>query len=269
MKLVSVGDADLEVDARGSREPVLLLQTALIANELLLVASEPGLLDSYRVILYRRRGYGRSSSAKGPGSIASDAGDCRDLLAALDIERTHIVGVSYSAAVTLQLAMTDPTRVHTLTVIEPPPLHIPNAEEFVAANRELVELHRSEGTSVALDNFLTRLIGRDWKAALESHLPGAVQQVERDAATFITNDVPALLSWDFDAAAARKIHQPTLYVGGTDSGPWFAAVRKIMLDWLSPEDVVMNGADHYLAVTHPEQIARALADFITRHPITL
>jgi pimeloyl-ACP methyl ester carboxylesterase len=267
MRLVAVGEADLEVDIRGAGEPVLLIQTALTADEFLPLANQPALQDSYRVILYRRRGYGRSSPAEEPGSIVSDAGDCRDLLALLDIEHAHIVGVSYSAAVALQLAVSDPTRVHTLTMIEPPPVCIPNAEEFVAANRELVEIYRSEGTRVALDNFFTRLIGPDWRTELEAHLPGAVRQVERDAATFFASDIPSLLSWNFDAAAARYIQQPTLYIGGTDSGPWFAAVRKIMLDWLSPEDVVLEGADHNLVVTHPGQIARALTDFIARHPI--
>jgi pimeloyl-ACP methyl ester carboxylesterase len=41
-----------------------------------------------------------------------------------------------------------------------------------------------------------------------------------------------------------------------------------MHDWLSePEDVVVPGADHNLAVTHPGQIVGALSDFINRHPI--
>lgn len=269
MRLVSVGDADLEVDVRGSGEPVLLIQTALTADEFLPVARQSALQDSYRVILYHRRGYGRSSPAGAAGSIVRDAGDCRDLLAVLDIDHAHIVGVSYSAAVALQLAVTDPTRVHTLAVIEPPPVHIPNAEEFIAANRELLELYRREGTSVTLDKFLTRLMGTEWRVELEKHLPGAVQQVERDAATFFETDVPALLSWDFDATSVRHIHQPTLYIGGTDSGPWFAAVRELMLDWLNPEEViVVEGADHNLAVTHPGQIARALTDFIGHYPIT-
>lgn len=268
MGLVSVGDVDLEVEVRGTGEPVVFIQTALTADEFLPVASQPGVREFYQVILYHRRGYGRSSPAEGPGSIMRDASDCQGLLAVLDIERAHVVGVSYSAAVALELAVTVPSLVHTLTVIEPPPMHIPNAEEFIAANNELLQLHRSEGTSVALDNFLTRLIGPDWREDLESHIPGVVRQVERDAATFFTSDIPALLSWDLDAEAARHIHQPTLYIGGSESGPWFAEVRKLMLDWLSPaEDVIVEGADHNLAATHPGQIAHALTDFIGRHPI--
>jgi pimeloyl-ACP methyl ester carboxylesterase len=129
-------------------------------------------------------------------------------------------------------------------------------------------LYRSEGADVALDYFLTRFIGPNWRVELQTLLPGAVHEVERDAASFFASDIPALLSWEFDAEAARRIDQPTLYIGGTDSGPWFAAVRTLLLDWLSAEDVIVEGADHNLAVTHPEQIAGALAGFIARHPIT-
>ncbi len=269
VRLISIGQVDLEVEVRGTGEPVVLIQTALTAGEFLPLASQPVLQESYQVIFYHRRGYGGSRPAEAPGSIMRDARDCRDLLAALGIERAHVVGVSYSAAVALQLAVTAPTRVHTLTVIEPPPTHIPNAEEFIAANTELIQLHHSQGASAALDNFLTRLLGPAWRDDLETHIPGAVRQVERDAETFFESDIPALLSWDFDAEVARQIHQPTLYIGGSESGPWFTEVRRLMLDWLSPtEDVVVAGADHNLAVTHPGQIANALTDFTGRHPIT-
>lgn len=268
MRLISVGDAYLDVDVRGSGEPVVLIQTALTADEFLPVARQPALQESYQVILYHRRGYGRSSPAEGPGSIMRDARDCQDMLDVLDIERAHVIGVSYSAAVALQLAVTAPARVHTLAVIEPPPVHIPNAEEFIAANKELLRLHRTEGTSVALDNFLTRLMGTKWRDDLEAHIPGAVRQVERDAATFFATDIPALLSWDFDADDAHHINQPTLYIGASQSGPWFEAVRKLMTEWLSPsEAVIIEGADHNLAATHPGQVARAITNFIARHPI--
>jgi pimeloyl-ACP methyl ester carboxylesterase len=268
MRLAHVGDTDLEVDVRGSGEPVVLIQTALTADEFLPVARQSALQESYRMVLYHRRGYGRSTPVEGGGSIARDADDCRDLLAVLDIESAHIVGVSYSAAVALQLAVNAPSVVHTLTVIEPPPVHVPNSEGFIAANRELMELHSTEGTRVALNDFLTRLMGPQWRDDLESLLPGAVRQVERDAATFFATDLPALLEWDFDAEAARRLDMPTLYVGGTESGPWFDAVHMLMSDWLSPsQDVAIAGADHNLAVTHPEQVARALTNFISRYPL--
>lgn len=268
MRRIPVGDSVLEFETRGSGEPVVLIQTALVADELLRLADQSPLRDHYQLIVYRRRGYGGSSPVRGPGSVARDAKDCRDLLNLLEVEHAHVVGVSYSAAVALQLALTTNTPVHTLTVIEPPPLYVSKAEEFVAANNELLQLHRTFGASYALDNFLTRLMGRNWREDLEEKVPSAVEQVERDATTFFETDIPALLTWEFSREAADLIRQPTLHIGGTNSGPWFAEVREQMLDWLpAPEDVLIDGADHNLAATHPTRIAQEIAEFISRYPI--
>lgn len=71
-----------------------------------------------------------------------------------------------------------------------------------------------------------------------------------------------------DGRDAARIDVPVLYVGGADSGPLFAEVRALILDWLPhAEDVVITGADHSLAITHPGEIAAALASFVRRHPI--
>jgi hypothetical protein len=59
-----------------------------------------------------------------------------------------------------------------------------------------------------------------------------------------------------------------LHVGGSLSGPWFADVRRLMLTWLPhAEDGVLSGANHSFAITHPHELAIALAEFLRRHPI--
>ncbi|GAA2144289.1 alpha/beta hydrolase [Nocardioides koreensis] len=264
---VSVSDAVLEVTDRGSGEPLVLIQTALIADELLPLADDPGLRDHFRVIAHHRRGYGRSSPVAGAGSIERDADDCRELLAGLGVGRAHVVGLSYSGAVALQLARSAPDLVHSLCLIEPPPLHTPSAGEFVAANAELTDLYRRNGVPAALDRF-GDFIGADWRRVLERRLPGAGARAERDAGTFFATDLPALLSWRFGPDDARRIGQPVLHVGGTESGPWFAEVRELVLAWLPhAEDVVLDGADHSLALTHTSELGEALASFLRRHPM--
>jgi pimeloyl-ACP methyl ester carboxylesterase len=95
-----------------------------------------------------------------------------------------------------------------------------------------------------------------------------ISKVERDTATFIETDMPALLSWRFGPGAARRLDQPTLYVGGSESGPWWDEVHALIRDWLpQTEDVIIDGADHSLATTHPEQIAEPIAAFLGKHPI--
>lgn len=245
----------------------MLIQTALVADEFLPLAGEPALRDRYRVVRYHRRGYGGSSPVEGPGSISRDAADCRALLAAVGIDRAHVVGVSYSGAVALQLALDAPASVHSLALLEPPPVHVPSAAQFLAVNAELRQDYQSRGAAAALDGFLTQVIGSDWWVAIEDAVPGGGQQLETDTPTFFETDLPALLAWRFDAEDARRITQPVVHIGGSDSGPLFAEVRDLVLAWLpQAEDVVLAGADHSLAITHPAEVATALVDFLQRNP---
>lgn len=80
VQLVTVDGAQLEVLECGSGEPIVFVQTALTADELLPVAQAPALEHGYHKIIYHRRGYAGSSAVSGPGSIARDAADCRALL---------------------------------------------------------------------------------------------------------------------------------------------------------------------------------------------
>lgn len=266
MSMTAVGAARLEVLDAGSGEPVVFVQTALTADELFPVADR--LRDRFRTIVYRRRGYGESTPAAGPGSISQDAADCCTLLEVLGIPRAHVVGFSYSGAVAMQLTADAAEKVHSLTLVEPPPVHVPSAPEFRAANEQLFAARSARGLDAALEEFLTQVIGPHWRTDMERYLPGSVEQMRRDSRTFFDVDMPALLAWQFSAGDANRIKCPVLHVGGTASGPWFAEVHRLILDWFpDAEDVVVDGADHSLAITHTAQVAAALNSFMRRHPM--
>lgn len=268
MRLVEVGGTELEVHDVGTGGPVVLVQTALTADELAPLAERLVARGAYRAIVYHRRGYASSGPVQGPGSIVRDATDCRNLIDGLGLGRVHIVGYSYSGAVALQLAADAPEHVQTLTLIEPPPVHVPSSAEFRAVNARLLEVRGARGPGAALEEFLTLVIGPDWRTEVEPRLPGAAEQMQRDTTTFFDTDLPALLSWRFDIEDARRINCPVLQVSGSDSGPWFAEVRDLILTWLpQTDDVMITGADHSLALTHTPQVADALADFLGRHAI--
>ncbi|MGH8827373.1 MAG: alpha/beta fold hydrolase, partial [Jiangellaceae bacterium] len=238
MRLVEVGGIELAVHDVGRGDPVVFVQTALTADELAPLAEHLINRGAYRAILYHRRGYARSSPVQGTGSVVRDAADCRDLIVALGLGRAHIVGYSYSGAVGLQLAADSAGHVQTLILIEPPPVHVPSAVEFRAANARLQEARRARGPATALEEFLTLVIGPNWRTEVEQRLPGAAEQMQRDTATFFDTDLPALLAWRFDAEDARRVNCPVLHISGGESGPWFAEVRDLVLTWLpQAEDV--------------------------------
>lgn len=249
-------------DLGGGTDVLLLVQTALTADELLPVARQPALADRRRVA-FHRRGYDASGPALAPPSVRDDAADCIALLDALDVPVAHLLGFSYSTAVVVEAAATWPDRVATVVLVEPPPVHTAFAGEFAEVNAELADVFRRRGAAVALDTFLSRLLGADWRPATEAALPGSVAQMERDAAAFFGHDMPALLAWDFDAARAQRIRCPVLHLAADGSGPWFAASRDLALRWFpQAHQAEVAGADHGLMLTHPAEVAAAVAAFL-------
>ena len=65
MRLVEVGDIELEIHDLGQGDPVVLVQTALTADELAPLAALVATRGPYRAIAYHRRGYLGSSRFRG------------------------------------------------------------------------------------------------------------------------------------------------------------------------------------------------------------
>lgn len=254
----------------GSGEPIVVIQTALTADELRPLSKQTAQHGEHQVFHYHRRGYAGSGPALREGSVAADAADTGALIRALDAAPAHVVGVSYSAAVGLTLASSSPELVQTLAVVEPPPVGTPGAVEFRKANLQLLENHRALGPQVALDQFMTMLIGQDWREASERDLPGSVAAMERDAPTFFGSDIPALLSWRFGVTEAARVRCPVLYVGGSESASWFTEMRARILCLLPrADDATVEGAGHLLASTHPAEVVAPLLEHFRRHPRSL
>ncbi|TNM42823.1 alpha/beta fold hydrolase [Nocardioides albidus] len=252
----------LEVHDLGDGVPLLMIQTGLTADELLPLALSPDLADYRRLVLHRR-GYAGSASPHDQPSIAAESCDCVELLDDLGLERAHVLGYSYSAAIALDLAVAHSDRVASLVLLEPPPSVTVHRAAFLAVVAELVDLRREQGVAAALEAFVAMQAPPAWWAALERDVPDAREQMLRDAATFFDRDLPALCDWTFGDAEATRVACPVLHVGGDASGPWWAAVRKRVLGWFpGAADVVVPGADHGLAVTHAAAVAAAISLFL-------
>ncbi|OMQ15201.1 hypothetical protein A7K94_0211205 [Modestobacter sp. VKM Ac-2676] len=266
MARVAVDGAELETAVFGSGDPIALVPTALTADELLPLAER--LRARFQVVHYHRRGYAGSSPATLPGSVARDAADCAQLLSALAVGSAHVVGVSYSAAVALQLAVDHPDAVGTLTLVEPPPVHGPRDAAFRAANAELLRDRQARGAEAAADRFLARTMGPAWRDQLDAVVPGSWAQALSDSSTFFDVDIPALLDWPFDVTAASRVRCPVLHVTGGQHGPLFQGIDELIHTWLPhAEQVTIADAGHDVALTHPDALVHVLMPFLDRYPL--
>jgi pimeloyl-ACP methyl ester carboxylesterase len=240
----------LEYEVRGQGEPVLLIHGAIIADLLRPLAAEPA-LSHYRVIVLHRRGYAGSSSVGDTWSVEQDAADAAALLRYLGIARAHVVGHSAGGIVALELAAMFPERVQTLTLLDPPLL------SFARARR----LQPRTGGADSVEAFILGKGGPDLRAQLEARLPAAIQQARRDARRFSVAEWMALGAWSFDAAKARRVTAPVLFV----SQHHVADVDTAREWWPTLEFVELQGATHLFPFEAPAATAGAIADFLSRH----
>jgi pimeloyl-ACP methyl ester carboxylesterase len=258
--------AGLEYEEAGRGEPVLLIHGAIVADTFVPLMGEKTLTDGYRLIRYRRRGHGGSDRASEFG-LAQQARDAVALLAHLGVERAHVVGHSGGGTIALQLAMDAPGRVHTLVGLEPAVMPPEAVAGFLGAAAPIVDAYRSGDVARAVDLWMEAVSAGDWRSAV-ANMPGVAEQVEKDARTFFEVELPTISQWVFDRDRTGRISQPVLYVLGGESGPLFEAARDFFRSLVpGVEVVVLPGVNHLMQARDPEVVGRAIAGFLSRHPM--
>jgi 3-oxoadipate enol-lactonase len=116
MAIARAGDIELSYDRGGSGPPLLLIMgmsgTALHWGEPFL----EDLRRDFDVIAYDHRGVGESTRLEGPLTIPQLADDAANLLAALELDSAHVMGISMGGMIAQELVLRNPDAVRTLTL---------------------------------------------------------------------------------------------------------------------------------------------------------
>jgi pimeloyl-ACP methyl ester carboxylesterase len=270
MQSVNVNGIDLEYEVTGAGEPVLLI-SPVIADGFLPLVAEPALADRYQLIRYHKRGWVGSSHTPPPVSVADHAADAAALLDHLGLRPAHVAGHSSGAAVAAQLALDHPQYVHTLMLLEPSLIPVPSLGAFFTQVAPALEAYAGGDHAGALATFMSAVTGLEWekgRAVLEATVPGAVEQAIRDADTFFGVELPALSDWTFGAEQTARLGRPVLSVVGSETQPvWIETAEFLRSALPQVEECTIDGAGHLLQIQRPEPVARAMAEFLDRHPI--
>jgi pimeloyl-ACP methyl ester carboxylesterase len=268
MDRAKVNGVELEYEVRGAGEPVLLIDM-LIADCFVPLLPEPALAHGYQLIRYHKRGWVGSTHTPPPVSIAEHAADAAALLEHLGVRRAHIAGHSAGASIGAQLALDDPEKVHTLTLLEPTLVSLPLGGEFLTAAAPVFEAYASGDHSGAFAMFVTAASGLDWegcRALLEERIPGVVTQSIKDADTFFGVELPAVAEWTFGPEQAAAIRRPVLSVIGAETQPMWVEIADFLRSSLPHvEECTIDGAGHLLQIQRPEPVARGMAGFLARN----
>lgn len=260
--------AGLEIEETGQGEAVLLSHGGHVADGFLPLMREGELAEHYRLIRYRRRGYGNSAPVTGAFNVLQQAQDANALLRHLCVDRAHLVGHSYGGAMAIQLAIEAPDLVHSITVLEPAILAPETVAAFSEALFPIFEAYKSGDIDKALDLFMSAASAREWRSAVQSTVPGGVKQAARDAQTSFECEIPGIVAGIFNADGAKRLSQPILFAKGSESGVLFDEAMKYFVSVIPhTEQVVIPGMNHLMQMLNPKCIAAKIAEFIARNPM--
>lgn len=116
MASVEVGGTELYYERAGQGEPLLLIQGMSATHMAWGRPFRSQLERSFECVIFDNRGMGRSGRAQLPFTTVDLAGDVLGLLDALQIESTHVLGISMGGMVAQELALSNPHRMRTLTL---------------------------------------------------------------------------------------------------------------------------------------------------------
>jgi pimeloyl-ACP methyl ester carboxylesterase len=271
MDTITVAGARLAYEVCGDGDPIVLLHPGFVANAFAPLLREPA-LAGYRLIAYHRRGYGASTPAAAPFSVAAQAADCLALLDGLSLARAHLVGHSFGANIALEVARTAPARVWSLSLLEPPlpwAMRPESAQLMLDVMGAAAQRFAAGALEEGVETWLTAAFGPGWQEPVEQRLPGGVAQVLRDGAAAMGVEAPALQTWRFGPDDLAAIQQPTLAVYHVDPVvAIFDQVQQTLMALLPQvESMVVPNATHMLQIQNPRSVGDGLAAFWARHPL--
>lgn len=237
---VSVQDGQLYYEVAGEGPAVVLLHGFSLDTRMW-DAQMAALTQSYTVIRYDRRGFGRSTLPVAPYSHVADL---HTLLAHLQISKAALVGLSRGGSVALEFALTYPTQVEALVLVDSVLGGYRWSDEYRALDKTVWDTARTQGIAAGKAAWIAHPI---FTPVLEQAAVGAQFRMMVEEYTgwhFLNRDLDQRL----DPPAAQRlseIHCPTLVVVGGRDLPDFQQITDLLYSGITgAQKVVLPGVGH-------------------------
>lgn len=239
----------------GAGDLVLFLH-GLCGTRLSWTAQLEGLGDTFRCVAWDAPGYGESAPLSEGVTFPALADAVVSLLDVLEVERCHLVGLSFGGMICQYAAATHPSRIGSVAILSSSPafgLDGTTAEAWRAAR--LAPLEAGEQPASFAERVLRGIAG---PGISEEALEGQRLAMSRITAGGLRQAIDCLVTHDARHLLSR-IEAPTLVLVGeldTETPPAYAAA--LANDIPGAELVLIAGAGHLLNAEAPSPVNAAL-----------
>lgn len=242
--------------------PVVTFSHSLSANLSMWDAQAAALRERYRVLRYDTRGHGGTTATEGAYTLEQLAEDAAGLLRALDIDRTHFVGLSLGGMIGQTLALAHPELLHTLTLCDTSSGYGPEA-------REMWQQRIDAALKGGLEANVEPTIERWFSPGFVQRAPETIERVrEMIRSTPVAGYVGCGHAISNLALTERigAIKVPTLIIVGEDDPGTPVEMHRIINERIAGSElVVIPVARHLSNIEAADEFNAALVRFLDRH----
>lgn len=247
---MTLDDHQTRVFDSANDKPAVILVHALGLDHRMWREVIPLIAEKFRVIAYDLRGHGAAAGAPVAKGLSTYAGDLVALLDSLQIENAHVVGLSLGGSIAQQMALSQPERMQSLTVVAS------TAWPFDAFT-ERARAAESDGMNAQVIPSLTR-----WFRPEDLAQGGWAVRYARDAVerAFVADWVAGWHALATIATGDRlgQIRVPTHVIAGERDASTPPQLMKRMLEIPGATYSEIAGAPHMVSLTHPKPLAEAI-----------
>jgi len=256
------GDAEIVYRVLGEGSPVVLLHPFPANHEFWLPVAE-ALATRYHLILPDLRGHGDSGVGDGPATMEKHAADLARVMDDAEIGRAPLIGVSIGGYILFEFWRRHRGRVAALGLCNtkaPADSGEARAARLQAANDVL-----ERGTEPFFENMIPRLLGRSTRETRPDLVAGALRMMRKMSPDGVAQVQRGMAERPDSVDTLKTINVPTLLVTGDEDILTGVNEAELMHQHVSGSQLrVIPKAGHYSPWEQPEEVGRALRQFLDR-----
>ena len=239
--------------------PVVTMSHSLATDLTMWDPTVAVLKDRYRVLRYETRGHGQTEAPKGAYTLDQLATDALALLRALDISKTHWVGLSMGGMIGQTLALKAPEVFASLALCDTSS-RIP--AEAKPQWQDRIKTAEANGMEPLVEPTLARWFTEPFRKSRKDVVDRVADMIRKTPVAGYVGCCQAISTLDLtDRIGAIKV--PTIAIVGEDDPGTPVAAHKVIHEKIAGSKLeILKSAAHLSNMEQPEAFNRALTGFL-------